>query len=449
MISRILFPFFSQHRFSRVTIRTWTVLIILFTCYKGYQLGWTSKYVPKVMLQFSAIAARAWYANQGFESLLHLNIVSIVMASAIIILPVILYVFLFRTRLVTENPYSLFVAYSVLIVLSINTFLRFDTPNNYYASRYFLPILLPLLVILYSYLLFKFKSRILNTVTIAFILTFNAYHVYFMFLNPERTERFELIEQITDHIPQDAYVFLISDTFTHRLLTPWLTEYQGNKVIKLNENDDIEEKDYNQLIYRYANELDIDVAHVISTVRPTNVDEYMTVIFENKLYPWSIRYPTSVSETKYVYYIYKAIEYISEISMDNPNDTRFLVDGFYSLERNQDIAWRWSKGDHSEIKVSLKPQTEYLMKFMASPLFIHGQAQIVTIKLNGEVIGEIELNSPEIKEYSIQLPEVLVEKDNRVEFIYSYAKTPKDVYGTHDDRLLAVRYVYFKFEQNI
>jgi len=439
--------FLTQHKYSSILIRIWTIAIILFTGYRGYQLGWTTKYIPEEIIEFSAWTDRLWYANQGFQSLLHLNIFSIILASAIIVVPVIFYVFLFRPQLITDNPIIILISYCVLLVISIYTFVRFDTPNNYYASRYFIPVLLPMVILLFSYLLKKLRSRVLTIIAILSVISFNFYYIFFMFQNPERTGRVELVEEIADFVPRGSLIFLISDTFSHYLLTPVLTEYHAAKVIHLDYDNNMEEKDYVESIIRYSDELGFDSAYVISEYSPSYVLEYKSIDFVNRLYPNTILYPDEVIETSYQYYLFKSYQPISKIEIDNPDNYRFFIEGFSQVEKNQVETWIWSNGASSKLEVPLKPKMEYLLTFQASPFAVTEEFQNVEVILNGKSLGRIEMSTNEAQEYSIVLPSEFTKAINQIEFKYSYVKTPKEVYGANDERLLAVRFLNFEFEE--
>lgn len=84
---------------------------------------------------------RSSYANQGIASLSRLNIVSIFMATGYLSIPYIIYRLLRKKDKWDYLDMGLMALF--LESLAIYTVARCDTPFNYYASRYFMPILVP------------------------------------------------------------------------------------------------------------------------------------------------------------------------------------------------------------------------------------------------------------------------------------------------------------------
>lgn len=55
------------------------------------------------------------------------------------------------------------------------------------------------------------------------------------------------------------------------------------------------------------------------------------------------------------------------------------------------------------------------------------------------------MDSVKYKNYAVKLPGDKVKKLNKITFKYEYAKSPKEVYGAKDTRLLGVNFRRIKF----
>lgn len=116
--------------------------LILIT--QAYLIGWTDYYLPASQDPMNSWSARVAYINKGVLSLRHLSIVNIFCATA----GLGLLAFAFAPNLLKLSRLQILLWFIALYFVVIYGIYRVDIPNNYYASRYFLPILVPALLCL-------------------------------------------------------------------------------------------------------------------------------------------------------------------------------------------------------------------------------------------------------------------------------------------------------------
>lgn len=146
--------------------RCFVFLALLVFIFQAWLLGWTDYLVPEHHDIYSSWSARVTYANRGVDSLWHLSIVNVAWASAILgLVGFVSFPFL-RVRESYLIPLWWFTAGHLVVF----TFIRPDIPNNFYASRYFLPVLVPCLLIFGGVLIDACKSiSIAGVVSVIFV----------------------------------------------------------------------------------------------------------------------------------------------------------------------------------------------------------------------------------------------------------------------------------------
>ncbi len=89
------------------------------------------------------------------------------MATSLVGLPVVLCLAFWRSDRVCASGRRCFLLAGVLLSLSIYTFMLVDTPFNYYASRYFIPVLVPAAMLLFGELIDTFGFRSVGIAALA------------------------------------------------------------------------------------------------------------------------------------------------------------------------------------------------------------------------------------------------------------------------------------------
>ncbi|MGB8956073.1 MAG: DUF4915 domain-containing protein [Tumebacillaceae bacterium] len=123
-----------------------------------------------------------------------------------------------------------------------------------------------------------------------------------------------------------------------------------------------------------------------------------------------------------------------------------LVSGFYQIEQNSEETWRWSEGEESKLLLPLKKLTAHRLLLTVAPLQYGDLKQTIEVLVNDQPAGTVELTDQNAKTYELIVPADLVRNRNEVAFRYGYHKKPSEIYGSDDQRDLAVRFVELSFE---
>lgn len=203
-------------------VRLWLAAILAYTVWAGYELGWTGRLIGESM------PAGAWdnrvnYVNRGWPSLAHLNLVSIALGCGVV--PFLAFLGLFavprswRGAELVEGTRDLFLLVGILLNLSIYTFIRYDTPFNYYASRYFLPVLVPFVLLFVLNKASGWKATGFYAMTLP-VVAANGLFATFLATHPERPTRNDLIQEARKVVPEGSTMLTVGRPGIHRF---WAT----------------------------------------------------------------------------------------------------------------------------------------------------------------------------------------------------------------------------------
>jgi len=280
------------------------VLIAVWTGWRGYQLGWTDRFTQETT--GGAWSSRAQYAGHGWSSLAHLDIVSMVMATSMAGLPAVLLLAILRGRAVTASPARAFLLSSVLWTLAVYTFFRVDTPFNYYASRYFVPVLVPATMLLLGSLLGHLPPPRSVLVLLALVaLAFNAYFDRGLYRYPSESEKMRFVEEVGRRVGENRVLFVRAGEPSLRLLSLLLQSLHGISVVRVAHLRGQPER---PVVERYATELNLTDAAVLSTLAPADGRAFTVVpLLERGFTERGILYPTTYHERVRRYYLYDLV----------------------------------------------------------------------------------------------------------------------------------------------
>lgn len=142
---------------------------------------------------------------------------------------------------------------------------------------------------------------------------------------------------------------------------------------------------------------------------------------------------------------------------ETSSETRLLDFGSAELDRHLGSGWsrapegegnsfRWSLGDHSEVRLNVARLRDLVVTLRCWPLGFPGApSQIVTVRLNGSEVARLELEERP-REYPLTLPEdALRLGSNELRFEYRYHRAPSQVLpASGDDRPLAVAWDWLR-----
>lgn len=123
-------------------------VVIAVAAVQAYRLGWTTHFIPKETSKYNSWSARAAYVAMGWKSVEHLTMVSLAGAGGVVgMVAFFLLPFQWRKRSHYSGRELIIWIASLYIIIAFGL-TRADIPNNYYASRYFLPAASPVLIML-------------------------------------------------------------------------------------------------------------------------------------------------------------------------------------------------------------------------------------------------------------------------------------------------------------
>ncbi len=219
-----------------IIVKLLFVLIVIKTIYNGYMLGFTEQFAIPEGYDAGSWNLRSRYINTGFQALSYLNIVNIGRATGWIGLIVFAMIPLMKHK-VNENTKTFY--YMALYGLIIFTVLRVDTPFNYYASRYFLPLVVPMVTIT----LVSFVSSKNWCIYILCVALMYNHHFWPAFLRgAPQYGQYQIMEDVLDVIPAEEVVLCNEEgDYVNARLTSNLRIINQNPVYNLKNYDEVNE----------------------------------------------------------------------------------------------------------------------------------------------------------------------------------------------------------------
>lgn len=288
-------------RFLPILVLPALALLAAWTARRGYQLGWTDRFA-RVSIP-GAWSLRAVYVRQGWSSLAHLDFVSMVMATSLVGLPVVLVLAVSRGPEVCAARPRAFLLGAVLWTVAIYTFFRVDTPFNYYASRYFLPVLVPSAMLLLGSLLGQVRPGRATLALLALVgLGFNVYFDQVFYRYPAEGENLRFVQDVAGRVGRKRVLFVCADQPTHRLLALSLASLRDISVVRVAHLPGQPEM---TLIERYSAQLGLSDAAVLSTFPPGDDRAFAVLeLPERGFAQLEVVYPTEFVERQKRYYLY-------------------------------------------------------------------------------------------------------------------------------------------------
>lgn len=176
-------------------------IIFIQTVYYAYFMCFTDKFAIAEGYDAGTWNLRSNYINKGIIAASHLNLVNIGRAVGVIGLLVFIMIPFFKYEL-SENAKIFY--YFALYGFIIFTVMQMDTPSNYYCSRYFVSVLIPMIALT---VVSAIKSRDW-CIYIAMAVVLYNHHFWPSFLmGAPKVGQFKLLREVLEVIPEDAIVF--------------------------------------------------------------------------------------------------------------------------------------------------------------------------------------------------------------------------------------------------
>lgn len=215
---------------SRVCI----ILSVMGSLYYGYLLCFTNKLAIEEGVDAGSWNLRSRYINTGIKALSYLNLTNLLRATAIISL-VILYLLPFIKKKFTKQQQYMY--YIFLYGMMIYTLLWCDTPFNYYASRYFIPVIIPMVSVLIA-MNVRSKKWLIYICLIS-LLYFRRYDFNFLQGAPY-VGQFQIMKDSIEEIPKGTIIMAnIENENLNSILINNLRVINENLVFNLDNKDEI------------------------------------------------------------------------------------------------------------------------------------------------------------------------------------------------------------------
>ncbi len=127
------------------------------------------------------------------------------------------------------------------------------------------------------------------------------------------------------------------------------------------------------------------------------------------------------------------------LDLGTPSARVHLTEGWSGDEYDGWDSWVWAVGRHAAVEVTLAPATAYQLSFDAAPHVAKGRLQRLTARLNGVLLGSIELSAG-ANAVTFEVPRGVATSASRLEFDFSDACSPLELGESEDPRPLAVRF---------
>lgn len=219
-------------------------IIILMSIYHGYMLAFTDSYAIPEGMDAGSWNLRSRYVNSGITAISYLNIVNIMRATSVIGLVLFFLLPFLRKEFSGLNKILYFMG---IYGLFFFTCCKVDTPFNYYASRYFLPYTVPIIILAVGSTL---KSRNWAIYALIIVVLCNQYFWPAFLTGAPQRGQYKLVQDACNYIPENAIVLCNEESqMLHTRLTSNLRLLNDNLVYNLKNIDEIVKRYGNQNIY--------------------------------------------------------------------------------------------------------------------------------------------------------------------------------------------------------
>lgn len=210
------------------------ILILIRSIYYGYTLCFTNQFAIPDGVDAGSWNMRNRYVNSGLQAVSYLNIVNIARATGIIgFIAFIVLPFKHRDMGETSKIFYYIALYSILFF----TVLQMDTPFNYYASRYFVPFVVPMIVLT---LISSVESKNWCIFIIFVSIMFNRYYWPSFLEGAPQLGQYAILQDSLSVIPKDAVVFCNEKSHdVNKRLTSNLRILNDNEVYNLDSYEEV------------------------------------------------------------------------------------------------------------------------------------------------------------------------------------------------------------------
>lgn len=289
-------------RFSLAS-RAAAVAVLALWVFQAYQLGWTRHLIGTVGGE-SAWGERDRYAALGFASMQHLSAINV--ARSVMFLPLlalIVYAVARPARIHRQGMHARCVLLAALAALGVYSFIVKDVPFNFYGSRYFLPMVVPLVMMAFGLVLCSWKQSVALVVALA-VIAAGGYHTYGLMSAPAYQNGISLQAAIAHRASKSDVTFLIGRRPMQKILQAGVMAMSGARVIFIDTARVRDGRELQELVDGYMIALNAEEAILVSERAQPFVSPQERLEAQTSSIPFAIAYNTYQRQaTTYRYYI--------------------------------------------------------------------------------------------------------------------------------------------------
>jgi len=295
---------------------------------QAHELGWTRRLVGSVAGS-SAWSERDRYANLGWASLHHLSAVNIGRSVMVVpLLLVLLAALVWPRSLHRQGPAARCVLLAALASLGLYSFIVKDVPFNFYGSRYFLPLVVPLTMLAFGLVLAGW-NKVLATVAALAVLGAAGYHTLGLVAEPAHQNGLAAQQAIARSARQGDVTLLVGSRALQRTLQAGVMARAGTPVVFIDAAKVPDGEALEQLVQRYMEALHAEQATLVSDRYLAFADLDERIQLHSSILPFGIRYATSARQPiDYRYYVASYRDRTSVLANARPE---WIVGGALSL----------------------------------------------------------------------------------------------------------------------
>lgn len=295
---------------------------------QAYVLGWTRTLLGSVAGQ-SAWSERDRYAALGIASLEHLSATNIARSVMVLPLVVLLAYALVAPARIRQRGLAVQVLFlGALAALGVYSIIVKDVPFNFYGSRYFLPVVVPLVMLVFGAVIASWR-RGLAACAAGVVLATGGYHALGLAMAPAYENGVALQAEITRRASAGDVTFLVGAPPMRKTLMAGIMGMSGGSVVFVDTTRLGGAGELQAVIDDYMRALHAEQAVVVSELHYPFVAQAERVTATSSAIPFAIRYNTyERSPVRYRYYVGNYRDQSTLVSNERPE---WIVGGALSL----------------------------------------------------------------------------------------------------------------------
>lgn len=270
--------------------RVGALLVLVLWAIQGYRLGWTSDLIGSVG-GGSAWGERDRYSGLGLASLEHLSATNIARSVMVVpLLAVFAYALIWPARVHRHGVSARLLLLAALGALAIYSVVVKDVPFNFYGSRYFLPLVVPLVLFAFGGALAGWNQRF-AAVLLAGMLLANGYYATGLVISPAYQGGSTLQATLAGYAKRTDVTFVIGGPATRKLLLGGLMG-QADAPVVFVDSSELQGEDLRAVLDSYLGALHAEQATLVSERMLPFGTERERIEIPTSAIPFAIRYDT-------------------------------------------------------------------------------------------------------------------------------------------------------------